>query len=140
MEKDVPAHGVLSNLISQLLDAKASILRDEARYQELRRTITDPAWRAAQLKMPFVLLHELLDEFLDVDIVLDRVDRIRGDAHGFMSSIATLMKDCRSRIKVFLVSSSNGSDRVGGKISAEIQESLEDDLGSNRFWSLERNQ
>lgn len=140
MEKKVPVDSVLSNLISQLLDAKVSILRDEVRYQELRRRVTDPAWRAAQPTMPFAVLRELLDMFPEVDILLDRVDRIKGDGHGFMNSLVTLIRKCKSRIKIFLVSSSNGYDRVGGQLSAEFQESIENDLGSDRFWSLEWNQ
>ena len=92
--------------------------------------------------MPFAVLCELLDSFSDEDvhIILDRVDRIKGDAHGFMTSLAELIENSRSKIKLFLVSSSNGSDRIGGKMSAELQESIEDDLGSDRFWSLEWNQ
>ncbi|CAD6575977.1 MAG: hypothetical protein ASARMPREDX12_007665 [Alectoria sarmentosa] len=142
MENDVPAHAVLSSLISQLLAAKASVLRDEARYQDLNRKIFDPSWRTTQAKMPFAVLCELLDSFSDEDvhIILDRVDRIKGDAHGFMTSLAELIENSRSKIKLFLVSSSNGSDRIGGKMSAELQESIEDDLGSDRFWSLEWNQ
>lgn len=140
MEKQISAHSVLSNLITQLLDAKASILRDEARYQDLHRKITDPAWRGAQPTMPFAVLQELLDMFPEVNIFLDRVDRIKGDGHGFMNSLVTLIRECKSRINIFLVSSSNGYDRVGGQVSAELQESIENDLGSDRFWSLEWNQ
>lgn len=142
MEKDVPAHVILSSFISQLLEAKPSILRDEARYQHLAQRISDPAWRDTQAEVPFDVLLELLDLFsgTDVHTLLDRVDRIRGDAHGFMNSLVALIKDCKCVIKVFLVSSSNRYDRAGGKISAELQESVEDDLGSDRFWSLEWNQ
>lgn len=142
MEKDVPAHAVLSGLISQLLAAKASVLRDEARYQDLNRKLSDPSWHTTQAKMPFAVLRELLDLFPDEDvhIVLDRVDRIMGDTHGFMNSLVALVEKSKSKVKLFLVSSSNGSDRIGGKMSAELQESIEDDLGSDRFWSLEWNQ
>ena len=42
MEEDVFAHTVLSSL-AQLLDAKASILRDQARYEDLSRALSDPA-------------------------------------------------------------------------------------------------
>ena len=140
MEKDVPAHAVLSSLISQLLGAKASILRDDSRYHELSRNFSDPAWRIHQSGMPFAVLHEILCLFPDVDIVLDRADRIRGDADNFMNSLVSLIQGSKTRIKVFIVSSSNGYDRVGGKFSEELQERLEEDLGSERFWSLEANQ
>ena len=73
-------------------------------------------------------------------ILLDRVDRIGGDAYDFMNSLVSLLRDCRGRIKILLVASSNGYDRVGGKFPQELQDSIEDDLGSDRFWSLERNQ
>ena len=140
MEKDVPAYAVLSSLISQLLEANASILRDDTRYQKLSRTFCDPAWRAHQPKMPFAVLQELLNLSPEMYILLDRVDRIRGEAYGFMYSLVSLIKDCKSRIKILLIASSNGYDRVGGKYSEELQESVEEDLGSERFWSLEMNQ
>ena len=144
MEKDVPAHTVLSSLIAQLLDAvldaRVRILRDETGYQELKRKFSDPSWRATSPEVPFAVLHELLDLFPAVHILLDRVDRIRGDVYQFMNSLVSLIKTSKSRVKIFLVSSSNGFDRVGGKIPEELQESIEDDLGSDRFWTLEWNQ
>ena len=140
MEKDVPAYAVLSSLISQLLEANTSILRDDTRYQKLSRSFSDPAWRTHQPKMPFAVLQELLNLSPDMYILLDRVDRIRGEAHGFMNSLVSLIRDCKSRVKILLVASSNGYDRMGGKYSEELQESVEDDLGSDRFWSLEMNQ
>ena len=140
MEKDVPAYAVLSSLISQLLEANTSILRDDTRYQKLSLTFSDSTWRTHQPELPFAVLQELLDLSPDMYILLDRVDRIRGEAYCFMNSLVSLTKDCKSRIKILLTASSNGYDRVGGKYSEELQESVEDDLGSERFWSLEMNQ
>ena len=140
MEKDVPAHVVLSGLILQLLDAKTSILRDEVRYQTLSHSFSDEAWRAARSELPFAVLLELLNLFPEVHIMLDRVDRIKGSSYSFLNSLATLIKECQNKTKIFLVSSSNGYGRIGGKMSADIQEGVEDDLGSERFWSLEWNQ
>ena len=140
MEKDVPAHAVLSNLVSQLLDANVSILRDDTRYQDLSRAFCDPAWRTNNAMLPVTVLQELLNLSPNMHILLDRVDRIQGDPYAFMNSLVSLIKDCKSKIKIFLVASSNGYDRVGGKFSEVLQESVEDDLGSERFWSLERNQ
>ena len=132
--------GALSHLISQLLEANVSILRDDTRYRDLSRTFCDPAWRANHARLPFTVLQELLNLTPNMHILLDRVDRVRGDAYAFMHSLVSLIKGCKGRIKILLVASSNGYDRVGGKISEELQESVEDDLGSERFWSLERNQ
>ena len=140
MEKDVPAYAVLSSLISQLLEENTSILRDDTRYQKLTRSFSDPAWRAHQPKMPFTVLQELLNLSPDTYILLDRVDRIRGEAHAFMNSLVSLIRNCKSKVRIFVVASSNGYDRVGGKYSEELQESIEDELGSDRFWSLEMNQ
>ena len=140
MEKDVPVYAVLSSLISQLLQANASVLRDDTRYQKLSRCFGDPAWRSHQPEMPFVVLKELLNLSPDIYILLDRVDRIREEAYGLMHSLVSLIRNCKSRIRILLIASSNGYDRVGGKYSEEIQESVEDDLGSDRFWSLEMNQ
>lgn len=52
-----------------------------------------------------------------------------------MNSLVSLLRDCRGRIKILLVASSNGYDRVGGKFPQELQDSVEDDLGSD--WFLE---
>ena len=145
MEKDVPAHTVLSGLVAQLLDAKASILRDQSRYDALSRAFSDPAWRANRPEISFAILRELLDScpnlYPSVYLIVDRVDRIRGDGQFFMSSLVTLIKESKIRLKIFLISSSNGYDRFGGKLSESIQEvGEEDQLGPNRFWNLEWNQ
>ena len=57
-----------------------------------------------------------------------------------MNSLVSLIKDYKSRIKILLTASSNKYNRVRGKYSEELQESVEEDLGSERFWSLEMNQ
>ena len=145
MEEDVPAHTVLSGLVAQLLDAKASILRDQQRYEELSRALSDPAWCANRPGLPFAVLRKVLDTspilYPNVYLIVDRVDRIKGVGQFFMSPLVTLIKESKSRLKVFLISSSNGYDRFGGKLSQSIQDVGEDDqLGSDRFWSLEWNQ
>ena len=144
MEKDIPAHAVLSGLISQLLDAvltaKLPLLRAESRSLDLQARFSDPAWRAHAPRIPFAVLHELLDLFPAVHILVDRVDRIRGDAEAFMRPLASLVQESKARVKIFLVASSNGYDRPGGKMSEELMESIADDLGSARFWCLEQNQ
>ena len=57
-----------------------------------------------------------------------------------MNPLVSLTKDSKAKVKIFIVSSSNGYDRVGGKFSEELQERVEEDLGSDRVWSLEANQ
>ena len=145
MEKDVPAHAVLSSLVAQLLDAKRSILRDQSRYEGLSRAFADPAWRANRPEIPFAVLRELIGSCHDlhprVYLIVDRVDRIGGDGQFFMSSLVILIKGSKIRLKIFLISSSNGYDRFGGKLSESIQDVAEDDqLGSDRFSSLEWDQ
>ena len=144
-EEDVPAHTVLSGLVAQLLDAKASILRDQQRYEELSRALSDPAWCANRPEVPFAVLRKVLDScptlYPNVYLIVDRVDRIKGVTQFFMSPLVSLIKESKTRLKVFLISSSNGYNRFGGKLSDSIEDVGEDDqLGSDRFWNLEWNQ
>ena len=145
MEEDIPAYTVLSSLVAQVLDAKASILRDQSRYEALSRAFHDSSWQANRPEVPFAILRELLDShpslYPSVYLIVDRVDRIRGVGQFFMGPLVTLIKESKIRLKVFLTSSSNGYDRFGGKLSQSIQDVREDDqLGSDRFWDLEWNQ
>ena len=71
MEQDTPSSVVISSLICQLLEANTSIL-DQSRYQELSRKF---------------VMGDLLNIFPEVYILLDRVDRIKGDADLFMDPL-----------------------------------------------------
>ena len=143
MEEDITAHSVLSGLVAQLLTAKASILREQSRYEALSRAFSESAWRASRPEKAFAVLRELLDSYPNlypsVYLIVDRVDRIKGVGQLFMSPLITLIKESKIRLKVFLISSSNGYDRFGGKLSQSIQDVVEE-LGSDRFWDLELNQ
>lgn len=140
MEQDTPSHIVVSSLVYQLLEARPSVVRDQPRYQDLSRKFSDPTWHANQPRIPFAVLGELLDSFPEVYILLDRIDRIKGDADRFLDPLAKLVKESRCRLKVFLVASSNGQTDPQGKMKLDLLESVEEELGPSRFSSLLMNQ
>ncbi len=140
MESDTQAQAVLSSLVYQLLQAKAMILRDQPRYQELYRRFSDPMWRAFPLKMPFIVLGELLNEFPEVYMLLDRVDRIKGQADRFLDPLTDMMKKSKCVIKVFLVASSNNHADPNGKITSDVLRCAEDELGYDCFSGLRLDQ
>lgn len=140
MEQDTQAEVVLSSLIYQLLQAKATILRDQPRYHELNRKFSDPKWRTIPSRMPFAVLGDLLDGFPEVYILLDRIDRIKGQADRFLDPFTNMIKRSECVIKVFLVASSNNHAHPNGKITSEVLTNAEDELGSDRFWGLNLDQ
>jgi len=140
MEQDIAAHVVISSLVYQLLIAKSLILRSQPRFEELRRKFADPSWCASSAKVAFAVLGELLDMFPEVYILLDRIDRIKGDADRFMDPLVNLVEHSRSKIKVFLVASSNNQDLPEGKMTPDLLENIADRLGDEMFSSLILNQ
>lgn len=90
--------------------------------------------------MPFEVLGELLDSFPEVYILLDRVDRIKGDADRFLDPMVNLVKKSKCLTKIFLVASSNYHAHPDGKMTPEVLMSIEEGLGSDRFSSLNLNQ
>ena len=138
MEQDTSSSVVISSLIYQLLKANTSIL-DQSRYQEFSRKFSDPAWCAGQSQHLFAVMGDLLNLFTEVYILLDRVDRIKGDADRFMDPLLGLMKRSKCKVKVFLVASSNFQRNPEGKITADILQSLEE-LGPKRFANMKLDQ
>lgn len=138
MEKDTPSSVVISSLIYQLLEANTTIL-DQSKYEELSRKFLDPRWRAGQSQFLFAVMGDLLNIFSEVYILLDRVDRIKGDADRFLDPLLGLMKRSKCKVKVFLVASSNFQRDPEGKITADLLESLEE-LGPKRFANMKLDQ
>ncbi|KAL8948420.1 MAG: hypothetical protein Q9222_005398 [Ikaeria aurantiellina] len=140
MEKDTQLHTVISSLIYQLVEAKASILRDERRHQELGRKIIDRGWTASNAGKAFEVLGELLAEFGSVHILVDRIDRIKGDADAFFEPWINLIKDAKGRIQIFFTASSNNFSDPQGKMTEDIIDNVQADLGSARFFALRLDQ
>ncbi|MCJ1383605.1 hypothetical protein MMC17_006719 [Xylographa soralifera] len=136
MEEDVPAQTVLSSIIYQLLEAKVTILRDQSRYQALSARISDAAWRASDLKAQFAVLHELLNDERNVYILIDRVDRIKGQPDRWVQPFVKLMKDSNCKLKILLVASSNGFELPEGKIDSDLVETLRYELGEGDLVTL----
>ncbi|KAL8714530.1 MAG: hypothetical protein Q9220_001478 [cf. Caloplaca sp. 1 TL-2023] len=134
MVKDIPLHTVVSSLVYQLLEAKASILRDERRHQELGRKIIDRGWTAPRAGKAFEVLSELLQRFGHVHILVDRIDRIKGDADAFFEPWINLVKHAKGRIQVFFTASSNGFSDPQGKMTEDIIENVKADLGPASFF------
>ena len=136
MDKDTPIHAVISSLVYQLLEAKKSVLQDRSRFQELKQNFSDSQWQANRPELPFAILHELLNAFQEVYILLDRVDRIKGDADRFMKHLLVLIEKCNCKIKVFLVASSTPHNLSGLKWTRAIVENAKEEIGPERFVSL----
>lgn len=139
MDKDTPVHVVLSSLVFQLLNAKSSILRDQLRFEDLKRRFKDPAWRLASPKPGFVVLGKLLGLFTEIYIFLDRVDRIKGSPDRLLDPLANLVKTSRCKVKVFLTASTNHQDPEG-KLTPDLLKDVQEELGSQRFSCLTFNQ
>ena len=67
------------------------------------------------------------DLYPSVYLIVDRVDRIRGVSQFYMSPLVTLIKESKIKLKVFLISSSNGYDGFGEKLWESLQDLGEDD-------------
>ena len=141
MESDTPVHVVLSSLIFQVLEAQTAVLlRDGSRYQKMLSKISDPAWQASSAQSAFEVLQRLLDSVPEVYLLLDRIDRIKGNASRFLESLGELVKSSKTVIKIFLVASSNRQGHPEGKMTQNVLDSLEEDLGSQRFLRLRLDQ
>lgn len=133
MEKDTPLHVVLSSLIYQLLEAKASILQDRPRFEELKQKFSDPKWRANTATLPFAILKELLTMFEEVYIMLDRIDRIKGDADRFINPLVRMVAESKCKLKVLLVASSNPHNLSGEKLTRDV---VKEELGPKHFSTM----
>lgn len=140
MESDTPVYVVLSSLIFQILEAQPAVLRDGSRYQELLSKVSDPAWQASSGQRAFEVLGQLLSSLPEVYLFLDRIDRIKGNAGRFLESLGELVKYSKNVLKVLLVASSNRQGHPEGKMTKDVLESLEEDLGSQRFLRLRLDQ
>ena len=136
MEEDVPAQNVLSSMIYQLLETKMTILHDQSRYQAFNDRISAAAWGASDLKAPFAVLHELMNNERKVCILLDRVDRIKGQPDRWMQPFVKMMKESSCELKIFLVASSNGFEVPEGKIDSDLLESLRYELAEEELMTL----
>ena len=140
MESDTPVYVVLSSLIFQILEARTAMLQDSSQYQELLSKTSGPAWQASSAQTAFEVLHNLLSSFPEVYLFLDRIDRIKGNARRFLESLGELVKNSKTVLKVLLVASSNRQGHPEGKMTKHVLESLEEDLGSQRFLQLRLDQ
>ena len=140
MERDTPAHVVVSSLVYQVLDAQSSVLRDQQRFEELKRKLSDRSWSASSATAAFAVLSELLESFSKVYILLDRVDRVKGDPDKFLEPLVNLVKWSKCTIKVFLTASSNQQSLPEGKLTPDLLESIDEQLGSQGFSMLTMNQ
>ncbi|KAL8834561.1 MAG: hypothetical protein Q9170_003689 [Blastenia crenularia] len=140
MEPDTPLQDVLSSIIYQVLAARPSMLLDVSLYQELMSQSSDPNWHSISPEIILDSLIKLLDFFPEVYLLIDRVDRIKGSAQSFTQPLVRIVDHCKGRVKIFLVASSNRQGYPEGKMTPEVLESLEEDLGPRRFFRLRLDQ
>ena len=140
MEADTPVYVVLSSLIFQILQTQTAVLRDGSQYQELFSKVSNPAWQASSAQSAFEVLRQLLSSLPEVYLLLDRIDRIKGSASRFLESLGELVKKSENVLKVLLVASSNRQGHPEGKMTKNLLESLEEDLGPRTFLRLRLDQ
>ncbi|KAG7005473.1 hypothetical protein G7Y79_00019g046530 [Physcia stellaris] len=121
MEEDTPVHAVISSL-------------------EIISKSSSPQWQESSSNDAWKVFQVLLGLVPEVYILLDRVDRIRGSAHRFLSSLVNLIQSSQSIIKVFLVASSNRQGHREGKMTEELLESTGEELGPQQFLRLRLDQ
>ena len=136
MSPDTPAHAVLSSLVYQMLQTHSSVLRDHVRFEDLRRRFAEPTWRSPSPKAAFAVLGDLLEMSPEVYILLDRVDKIKGEPDRFMDPLINLVKFSKCKLKVFLTSSSNHQEHPEGKMTPNFLENVKEELGPARFLTL----
>lgn len=140
MEPDTPVQVVLSSLIYQVLVANPSVLHDVSLYQELCLKFSDSEQHASLAQTALDVLKSLLDRLPQAYLLLDRVDRIKGNMRSFMNLLVELIQNCRATIKILLVASSNRQTHLEVKMTADLLETVEEDLGSQKFCRLRLDQ
>ncbi|KAK2749365.1 hypothetical protein CKAH01_18035 [Colletotrichum kahawae] len=118
---------LIFNMLLQLLGSDLSILRDQAKYQKLRKRLGELKGTGhEELDKALGILIEVLKNFDVVNVVLDRVDRVQGSC--FMRLMLTgLMSSPRTsgaKILVFCVACCN-SQSMSQRI-AELRDEMDD--------------
>lgn len=118
---------LIFNMLLQLLGSDLSILRDQAKYQKLRKRLSELKGTGhEELDKALGILIEVLENFDVVNVVLDRVDRVQGSC--FMRLMLTrLMSSQRTsgaKILVFCVACCN-SQSMSQRI-AELRDEMDD--------------
>ncbi|KAI4142990.1 MAG: hypothetical protein L6R39_004752 [Caloplaca ligustica] len=140
MEQDTPLQVIFSSLIYQFLEANPSVLHETSMYQELCSKFSDAEQNASPAQTALDVLKKLLDMLPETYLLLDRVDRIKGKASSFMGLLVKLIRESRGKTKILLVASSNLQVHPEGKMTVDLLESVEEDLGPERFLRLRLDQ
>ena len=136
METDIALSKVLSHLVYQVLSQNPSLIRDQDEFKNIYTKVNNPARNFKELQ---AILKALLRKLPEPYILLDRVDRIKGQAYDWMKTFADIVKESKNRIKILMVASWNAGIIPGGKFGGSFFEGLEDDLGS-KFLDLSLDQ
>ncbi|KAF9870784.1 hypothetical protein CkaCkLH20_11683 [Colletotrichum karsti] len=117
--------GVVVSLLFQLLEANPSTLRDVSKFDSLRQRIAEVDGAGSRgLDVAFGLLSDILGHFDLVYIVLDRVDRIRGDFLRIMLTRLMVSRRNGPKIRAFCVACSNKEGMR--KSLKELEEEMDD--------------
>lgn len=102
MADDVEIWVVIANVIWQILKGRPHLLRKDARATRLR--INVQKWnREKPDPKPFEDLLELLDDIPVTYIVLDRIDRCKGQSSKLIDRLLGLALNCKNIVKIFAV-------------------------------------
>ncbi|KAH0437780.1 hypothetical protein CcaCcLH18_03676 [Colletotrichum camelliae] len=118
---------LIFNMLLQLLGSDLSILRDQAKYQKLRKRLGELKGTGhEELDKALGILIEVLENFDVVNVVLDRVDRVQGSC--FMRLMLTRLmfsqRTSGAKILVFCVACCN-SQSMSQRI-AELRDEMDD--------------
>ncbi len=115
MERRMPAHKMLSSVISQLLALKPQLLRVPERVERLKVAFENDQWKGDDLVTISPVLRELFAELSMTYVILDRVDRCscKGNVERLVNHLleASNQEGCRIKI-LMLVAPNDDSGRV----------------------------
>lgn len=74
--------------------------------------------------------------FEEVYIMLDRIDRIKGDADRFINPLVRMVAESKCKLKVLLVASSNPHNLSGEKLTRDVVENVKEELGPKHFSTM----
>lgn len=136
--EEVPAPFVLRDIAYQLIDQEGEQLCKPSYYDSISKKVTQAAAKPSDLDTHFALLQQAVASLPSVLIMIDRIDRIRGDTLRWLEGLMRILKGARTRVHVLLIASSNGEDEPGGKLEPLVFARLEERLGHS-FRALEDN-
>lgn len=135
-EEDVPLELILRDLAFQFIKQGSSKLSQPSVYKQVFESVEAVATATRDPEKACSLLAQTVELFDSVFILIDRSDRIAGNARDWLEHLARLLKSSKAKIHVVLIASANGNDEPGGKVGKCVIEAWEGFLDQN-FYHLQ---